>query len=255
MNLKLDAEGHVVVSDGKPVYVADGKDVPFDAPAAMSKITSLQGEAMGHRQGKEAAETKLKAFDGMDPDKARAALDTVGNLDAKRLVDAGEVQRVKDEVAKGFEGKLTEADARYADLQGKYHGEKIANAFAGSKFISDKVAAPIDMLQATFGRHFGVDDHGRVIAKDNAGNPIPSKTNFGDPASFEEAIEAVISAYPNKDHILKGTTGAGGGAGQGGAGGVGGKRTVTRAEFDKMDPVAKSTLSKESRAGKVDIID
>ena len=39
MKLKLDENGHVVVSDGKPVYVhEDGKEIPFDAPAAMQKI-------------------------------------------------------------------------------------------------------------------------------------------------------------------------------------------------------------------------
>ena len=37
MKLKLD-DGNVVVKDGKPVYEVDGKDVPFDAPAARDKI-------------------------------------------------------------------------------------------------------------------------------------------------------------------------------------------------------------------------
>ena len=43
MKLKLDENGHVVVSDGKPVYVHDdGKEIPFDAPAAMQKISGLR---------------------------------------------------------------------------------------------------------------------------------------------------------------------------------------------------------------------
>ena len=46
MKLKLDENGHVVVSDGKPVYVHDdGKEIPFDAPAAMQKISGLNAEA------------------------------------------------------------------------------------------------------------------------------------------------------------------------------------------------------------------
>ena len=38
MKLKLDDNSHVVVFDGKPVYVHDdGKEILFDAPAAMRK--------------------------------------------------------------------------------------------------------------------------------------------------------------------------------------------------------------------------
>ena len=37
MELKLDADGHVVVQDGKTVYKhPDGKEVPFDATATVA---------------------------------------------------------------------------------------------------------------------------------------------------------------------------------------------------------------------------
>ena len=73
MKLKLDENGHVVVSDGKPVYVHDyGKKIPFDAPAAMQKISGLNAEAKQYREAKEAAEAKLKAFDVIED--AAAAL-------------------------------------------------------------------------------------------------------------------------------------------------------------------------------------
>ena len=64
MKLKLDENGNVVVQDGKPVYVYDdGKEVAYDVPAAVAKISSLNAEAKQHREAKEAAEAKLKAFD------------------------------------------------------------------------------------------------------------------------------------------------------------------------------------------------
>ena len=67
MKLKLDEQGNAVLQDGKPVYVHDdGKEVPFDAPGAMAKIASLNAEAKTHREAKEAAEAKLKAFDGIE---------------------------------------------------------------------------------------------------------------------------------------------------------------------------------------------
>ena len=99
VKLKLDEQGNAVLQDGKPVYVHDdGKEVPFDAPGAMAKIASLNAEAKTHREAKEAAEAKLKAFDGIeDAEAAKKALATVKNLDDKKLVDAGEVEKLKAE--------------------------------------------------------------------------------------------------------------------------------------------------------------
>ena len=71
MKLKLDENGHVAVSDGKPVH-DDGKEILFDAPAAMQKISGLNAEVKQHREAKGTAEAKLKAFDGIED--AAAAL-------------------------------------------------------------------------------------------------------------------------------------------------------------------------------------
>ena len=90
MKLKLDDAGHVVVQDGKPVYVyEDGKESPFDAAATLQTISRLNSEAKSHRERAEVAEKSLKAFSGItDPAAAIRALETVSNLDLKKLVDA-----------------------------------------------------------------------------------------------------------------------------------------------------------------------
>ncbi|MDK4746204.1 DUF1983 domain-containing protein [Leclercia adecarboxylata] len=52
MKLKLDANGNVVVENGMPVYIHDdGKEIPFDAAAAMTKITSLTDESAATKAG------------------------------------------------------------------------------------------------------------------------------------------------------------------------------------------------------------
>lgn len=57
MKLKLDENGHVVVSDGKPVYVNDeGKDIAFDVSGTVATIARLNGEAKSHRERAETAE-------------------------------------------------------------------------------------------------------------------------------------------------------------------------------------------------------
>jgi hypothetical protein len=224
MKLKLDENGNVVVQDGKPVYVHDdGKEIPFDAPAAMSKISALNGEAKTHRERAEAAEKIAKAFEGIeDPEAARKAIQTVANLDAKKLVDAGEIDKVKAEISKAFQAQLEQASGTVKTLEQQLYAEKIGGSFARSKIIAEKLAIPADMVQARFGEAFKIED-GKVVAYDAHGNKLFSRTRPGELADFDEALESLIEQYPHKDHILKSSGASGGGAAGGGQGGGGNK--------------------------------
>ena len=224
MKLKLDDSGNAVLQDGKPVYVHDdGKEVAFDAPATVATITRLNAEAKSHREGKEAAEKLLKGFDGIeDPAAARKALETLANLDAKKLVDAGEIEKVKSEISKAFQAQLDDANTKAQTLEQQLYGEKIGGSFARSKVIAEKLAVPADMVQATFGNRFKIED-GKVVAYDANGNKIFSRARPGELADFDEALETLVDSYPHKDHILKSSGANGGGAPNGG-----GKPTVPK---------------------------
>ncbi|MDE3932360.1 tape measure protein, partial [Glaesserella parasuis] len=184
MKLKLDENGNVVVVDGKPVYIHDdGKEIPFDAPQAMQKISSLNAENKQHREAKEKAEA----------------------------------EKVRQEVIKGYEQKLADAKALAEKVQGQLHTELIGGSFARSKFVTEKLAMPVDVAQAFFGKHFSIDENGAILAKDAFGNEIFSRVKPGQRADFEEALEALVDAYPNKNSILKGSGSSGGGGGAGGS--------------------------------------
>lgn len=226
MKLKLDAQGHVVVQDGKPVYVTDdGQEVAFDAVETTAAIKRLNGEAKGHRERAEAAEKALKAFEGIDPEAAAKALDTVTKLDQKKLIDAGEVDKVRAEITKNWESKLSEAEKAKQALEQQLHNELIGGNFARSKVIAEKLAIPADLVQAAFGSAFKVEN-GRVVAYDKNGQVIYSKANPSEPAGFDEALLSLVDAYPNKEHILKGSGASGSGAGSSSAG----KPTMTLTE-------------------------
>lgn len=239
MKLKFDAEGHVVLQDGKPVYVHDdGKELPFDAVQAAAKITQLNGEAQGHRQAKEAAEAALRKFDGIeDPAKAKAALATVANYDGKKMIEAGEVEQLKADVIKSVRAEYEPVVAERDTLKNQLNTEIRGGAFARSKFAEEKVAVPRHMLERTYGDNFKVED-GKLIPYDANGNRITSRVRHGEIAEFDEALEILVSADPYKDHILKGQVGAGGGASQPGAG-SGGSKTITRAEYNALSPDAQ----------------
>lgn len=245
MPFKLTPEGQIAFEEVNgqklPIYVhADGKEAPFDGDGTISTISRLNAEAKGHRERAEKAEGALKSFEGItDPAAAIKALSTVKNLDDKKLVDAGEVEKVKAEAIKSIRAEFEPIVAERDQLKNDLYGEKIGGAFARSKFIAEKVAVPVDMVQAAFGSRFKVEG-GKTVAVDANGQTIFSRTRHGEPADFEEALEILVDSYPHKASILKGPGASGSGAQNNGGGGGGGKRTITRAQFDAMSPAEKS---------------
>jgi hypothetical protein len=245
MKLKIDTDGHVVVQDGKPVYVKDdGSEVAFDAIGTGASITRLNGEAKGHRERAEAAETSLKGFAGIDDvEAALAALKTVSGLSAKQLIDAGKADEARAEAIKAVEAKYQPVVAERDALQSSLVKERIGGAFTRSQFITDKLAIPADMVEARFGSNFKIDG-AAIVATDSNGNKIYSASNPGELAGFDEALGVLVQNYTYRDTILKGSGASGSGA-PGGAG-SGGSKTITRAQFDALGPTEKATAAKES---------
>lgn len=217
--VEVDGKQYAEIQDGKPVYVEDdGKEVAFDAAGTRSTITRLNAEAKDHRVRAESAEKIVKTFEGIDdPAAAKKALGIVANLDAKTLVDAGEIEKVKTEISKAFQTQLDEANGKAQTFEQQLYAEKIGGSFSRSKYIADKLAVPVDMVQATFGQNLKVEE-GKVVAYDAQGQKIFSRSRPGELADFDEAIETLVSQYPHRDHILKSTNANGGGAPNGGGG-------------------------------------
>ncbi len=256
MPFKLGPDGQIATQEINgaklPIYVhTDGREAPFDADSTLGTISRLNGEAKAHRERAEKAEGARKAFEGItDAEAARKALATVANLDAKKLVDAGEVERVKAEAIKSLQAQYEPHIKRAQELEQALYSEKIGGSFARSKFIADKIAIPADMVQAAFGRHFGIEG-GKIIAKDANGQQIFSRTRHGEPADFEEALELLVDAYPHKASILKGANASGGGASSSAAG-ASGKTNITREQFSKLTPAEQRAKATDANVSIVD---
>lgn len=254
MAWKMDGEA-IALKDGNPIWVGnDGNEIAADYGHALGKINELTGESTSRKHKLREYEDKLKPLDGIDNPaeflaEARKAMDTMKNLDAKKLIDAGEVDKVKGEVQKAMQAKIDEANARAEQIEATLNREMIGGRFSRSKYIADKLAIPPDLVEARFGANFKIED-GKVVALDQTGNKIFSREKPGDLADFDEAVSILVENYPHKASILKGSTASGGGAqgGNGGGSDKGGK-TITRATFDQLGPADKVTFAKSG--GKV----
>jgi len=228
--VEIDGKTYAEVSDGKPLFTDDGKEIAFDAPGTVGTISRLNGEAQGHRQRAEKAEKDLKAFEGItDPAAAIKALETVSSLDQTKLIDAGKVDEIKAAAIAATEERFKPVVEERDSLRGALYEEKIGGSFARSKKIAEDFIIPSDIVQSRFGKHFAIED-GKVVATDSSGNRIYSLSKPGEPADFEEALGILVDSYPYKDTILRGKTGEGGGAGQGGSGKTTNK-TMKQSEF------------------------
>ena len=167
----------------------------------------------------------------------------MSKIDQKKLVENGELEKVRSQMKTEYETKLAAEADKVAKLQAQYDGEKIGGEFARSKFIADKLAIPAGMVQDSFGKHFKLEG-GKLVGFHADGEKIYSKANPGEIASFDEALDIIVSKYPHKDSILKSDQKGGGGApgGQGGGGGGGGK-SLSRSQFDALSPSDKKAYS------------
>ena len=243
---KTDDDGNVVLNDGNPVYVdAQGREMIVD----QSTIGRLNNEAKQHREAKQAAEEALKKFEGIDPEKARNALDKIEKIDQKDLIESGQVEKLKNEITSQFTEQMNEKDNKIEELQGSLAKLHIESVFKGSEFVRDNISVPIDMFEATFSKNFKYED-GEVAAYDSSGNRLMSRKKVGELASPDEALELLVEAHPHKDTILKAD--AGSGSGSDGKGGFrGGSSKMSRNEFDKLSPVEQAGIAAKVREGEI----
>lgn len=239
--IEKDGVTYAEVKDGKPLYLDDaGAEVAFDVPATTATINRITGESQRYKERAQAAEQKLTGFEGIDdPAKAREALNTVKNLDDKKLIDAGQVETIKAEAIKAVEEKYKPVVEERDKLKTDLYGEKIGGAFSRSPLIvgdKAKFAIPADLVQARFGQHFKIEE-GKTVATDSAGNKIYSKARPGEYADFDEALEIIVDAYPHKDSILKGTGNSGSGSQPNGANPNGG-------DMSKLSPVERMNAAR-----------
>lgn len=248
---KTDADGKIETdADGNPIMIgADGREMTVRS----NTVLDLQNEAKQHRTAKEAVEEKLKAFEGIDPEKAKQAMATVADIDASKLINADKLDEVKRAIATEYQAKLDERDGVINTQQAKIDAMIIDTAFATSDFVRDSLNIPTEMFKATFRERFKVED-GKLIALDTNGGPLMSKKHLGETPNFEEAISLIVDAYPHKDQILRAPD-AGGTGGNGGGGNRGQSRTLRRAEFDSAPPHQQAQYAAAQSKGELTIVD
>jgi hypothetical protein len=252
---KMDGDKIATDANGDPIYIgADGKEQSI----AHDAIARRNAEAKQHRERAERAEADLAKYKGpdgkmLDPATAFKAVETVANIDAKKLIDAGEVDKVKEDIKRQFEQQLSEKDTALTAAQQRIDAMLVDSVFKGSEFITERVAMPRDFFEAAMRNNFKVED-GKVVAYDRSGNRLMSKKVPGEYADANEALELLVEMHPQKDTILKAPEGGGTGGG-GGGGNRGTGRRMSRADFEKLPAHQQRDAAEAMGKGELTITD
>jgi len=245
----------IATKDGNPVWLDSNGS---ESVMAGDTVSRLNKEAKDNRERAEAAEGKLKPFEGLDPAKARDALALADKIDKKQLLDAGKVDELTAQITNQFTEKLTAAEKRTQELTGTLNQRTLEAQFGKSEFVKDKLALPMDVAQTYFSRNIKFDDNGNMAFEYSDGNPIMSKEKIGEKAGFDEAMSLLVESNPNRDALLKGGNHQGSGNNGGGGGGKPGVKTYRRSEVDKMavdNPQAMSAAMAEVNAGTAQLVE
>lgn len=241
MTWKME-NGQLAMKDGNPIWVqeVDGKteETPIDGGRALSKINELNGEAATHRRkAKELAE-QLKAFEGIEPDAARAAQQKLADLERKGLIEAGKVDEVRAQLKAEFDNALNAERTKNEQLTNRLIADRKFKIFAGSPLFAsvDGKTEPTtfftpETAMKIFGDCFDLSDLENPVAKWPDGKPIMSKKNPGEHADPLEALELIVAADPKAGTYTRGS-------GMSGTGADGNHKPGSPTSYDPNAPIA-----------------
>ncbi len=216
MQLKKDAEGHVVVDeDDRITYVDhDGEEINLDWQHAIGKVTEVSWKLDKATARAKKAEEAAEYFDGIDLEQARNAIRTVANLEDKKLIEAGEVDKLKAEWheqlqtldrdrSEAHAEVLADRDKSLTEKDGQIRKLTISNAFRSSVWLNQNVLPYLrgETAEKVWGSHFRVENGDMVPYKD-AETKLYSKEKPGEQPDFEEAIQLIVLADPRKEDCL-----------------------------------------------------
>lgn len=232
--------GLYVEKDGKFRLDVDG------LPDTDGLKSALEKERTAAKDAKRLAADMAKRYEGIDPDKVRGMLSKFEGDQEAKLIAEGKIDEVvnlrTEKLRNELSSQLETTNSRVKALSQKALDNHILSAAA-------KVGIHKDAIEDALlrGRNmFALAEDGSAVQRGPDGNPVlgkDGKTPFGPMEWLESSKEFAPHWH------LNGSSGSGAG---GSGNGQSGQKTITRAQYDSMNPEARH---KALVTDKVKIID
>lgn len=160
----------------------------------------------------EAAKKALDAYEGVDPAKVKELLRKEAEAEKAAAEAKGDFDRVKQMMAEEHAKEKKTLQEQIEDLTKQLTSKNsvideltIGNSFGNSNFIKDSLVLSPEKTRQLYGAHFEMKD-GKLVAYDKpatAANRTMLVNSAGDPLPFEEALERIVNADPDKKSVLR----------------------------------------------------
>lgn len=255
-----------IPNDLRELYVKtdEGFVLDVDDKDFKQKISEFRDNNISLRQQVDAAkqmEQELKKlkdmaknFDGMDPEKAREALNRIQELEEQNLLDAGKVDEVvtqrTERMRQDFEGRIEALSKKLEESSGT--AQRFKGLYSDTVIESGLQRAVSEIAKVRPGAMQDILHRGKTVwSVDEDGNPIPrdtkGKVRYGKdgekPITMQEWAESLVLDAP---YLFEGSAGGGSTSGRGDGSGVG--------RVSASDQNAINSNLEAIAAGKVEVI-
>lgn len=188
----------------------------------LQEVMEKKAKLLAEKSAREAAEAKLKQFEGINLDEVKTLLSKKQEDEHKALEAKGEFEKVKQQMREAHQNEVKTLSEQIKAIQDQLSAREsvidelsIGHAFTGSRFIQEKLVLPPSKARTVFGTHFERNEHGVIVGYDKpkgTSNRAPLVDSNGDPLPFDEAISKLVERDPDKDLILRASVKAGAGS-------------------------------------------
>lgn len=217
------------------VVEQDGKWV-FEAETA-TETAGLKSALQREREAKSTLEKSLKGFEGLDPEKARKALEELQRAENEKLKAKGDWEtreaNLKTQLEEQFKKQYNPIEAENQKLKAAV--EKHLKVATAMQALASRSDTPELVLPHILNHIAVVEENGEYVARVMQGGQVRIGNAKGEPMTIEQLIETDFLSNKMFAPAFKAATNGGGGAGPNTSGGHGNK-SINRAAFDKMAP-------------------
>ncbi|MGQ1144406.1 DUF6651 domain-containing protein (plasmid) [Acinetobacter baumannii] len=185
-----------------------------------NKLTDKEAELIKEVMKRKDREKKLlqefdefkRQFADIDPELARKAIAAQKEKETRELEEKGEYERVKQSMAQQHQAEVNRLQQQIKDLQQQLGSKDsqineltIGSNFSRSAYIAEELTLTPNKARALYGAHFEIEN-GEVIGYDKprgAANRTALVDSYGNPLSFDKAMQKIIEADPERDTLIR----------------------------------------------------
>jgi len=212
----------------KTEYIPDGDGYKLDAD--YEDVTGLKSKRDELLAELAKAKSQMKAYEGLDPEAARKAIEAAQAAQDEKLKAAGEFEKLREQLTARHQAEIEKANAERNAILSNLKREKLANVLTEKGVLPDRVKYLLGELDPQI-----------ELAATESGFQLKKVGGIGDAAEFEQIIATVKESSP---FFFANDLTPGSGASGSGTGGGDTAKAIPYAQWKALSPQEQAAFIK-----------